>query len=103
MFTIYKDKASGKASAARPRIDECLADLRKGEVLVVWRFDRLGRSLPDFGRIVSELEQERCGPRKLGRADRDELCIGRQIYSFLCFAALAEFERNLIRERTKGG
>lgn len=98
---IYEDKASGKASAARPQLDECLADLREGDILVVWRLDRLGRSLPDLVRIVSELEQKGVAFESLTERIETSSASGKLI--FHVFAALAEFERNLIRERTKAG
>lgn len=98
---IYEDKASGKASAARPQLDECLADLREGDTLVVWRLDRLGRSLPDLVRVVTELEQKGVAFESLTERIETSSASGKLI--FHVFAALAEFERNLIRERTKAG
>src|SRR3546814_6320206 len=55
--SIYEDMASGKA-ASRPELDHCLKALRVGDTLVVWRLDRLGRSLPDLVRIVAELKEK---------------------------------------------
>ena len=57
---IYEEKVSGK-SADRPALDYCLRALSGGDTLVVWRLDRLGRSLPDLVRIVGELEQRGVG------------------------------------------
>ena len=57
---IYEEKVSGK-SADRPALDYCLRALSAGDTLVVWRLDRLGRSLPDLVRIVGELEQRGVG------------------------------------------
>ena len=54
--TIYEEAASGK-SAARPELEQCRKALRAGDTLVVWRLDRLGRSLPDLVQIVADLEQ----------------------------------------------
>lgn len=98
---IYEDKVSGKASMARPQLEECLADLREGDTLVVWRLDRLGRSLPDLVRIVTELEQKGVAFESLTERIETRSASGKLI--FHVFAALAEFERNLIRERTKAG
>ena len=55
--TIYEEKASGKATD-RPELSNCLKALRAGDTLVVWRLDRLGRSLPDLVKIIAELEQQ---------------------------------------------
>lgn len=98
---VYEDKASGKASVARPQLEECLADLREGDTLVVWRLDRLGRSLPDLVRVVTELEQKGVAFESLTERIETSSASGKLI--FHVFAALAEFERNLIRERTKAG
>lgn len=57
---LYEDKASGKSSD-RPALASCLKALRSGDTLVVWRLDRLGRSLPDLVRIVGELEARGVG------------------------------------------
>lgn len=97
---IYEEKASGKTTD-RPQLEECLADLRKGDTLIVWRLDRLGRSLPDLVRIVSDLEQRGIGFESLAEHIETSSATGKLI--FHVFAALAEFERNLIRERTQAG
>ncbi|MBN0070699.1 recombinase family protein, partial [Pseudomonas aeruginosa] len=75
--------------------------LRSGDTLVVWRLDRLGRSLPDLVGIVSRLEQERVGFESINERVETTSAAGKLI--FHVFAALAEFERNLIRERTRAG
>lgn len=97
---IYEEKACGKTTD-RPQLEECLADLRKGDTLLVWRLDRLGRSLPDLVRIVSDLEQRGIGFESLTEHIDTSSAAGKLI--FHAFAALAEFERNLIRERTQAG
>lgn len=97
---VYEDKASGK-STVRPQLEECLADLREGDTLVVWRLDRLGRSLPDLVSIVTELEAKGIGFESL--TEKIEMTNASGKLTFHLFAALAEFERNLIRERTKAG
>ena len=98
--TVYKETASGK-SAVRPELAQCLKALRAGDVLVVWRLDRLGRSLSDLVRIVSELEQRGIGFESLTEKIDTTSAAGK--LTFHVFAALAEFERNIIRERTKAG
>ena len=98
--TIYEEKVSGK-SADRPELEHCLRALRDGDTLVVWRLDRLGRSLPDLVRIVAELERRKIGFESLTEKIATDSAAGRLIFHL--FAALAEFERNLIRERTHAG
>ena len=91
---------SGK-SADRPELGHCLKALRSGDTLVVWRLDRLGRSLPDLVGVVSRLEQETVAFESITERIETTSAAGKLI--FHVFAALAEFERNLIRERTRAG
>jgi DNA invertase Pin-like site-specific DNA recombinase len=99
---IYEEKASGKtAGADRPELAHCLRALRAGDILIVWRLDRLGRSLADLVRTVSDLERRGIGFESLTERIETGSAAGRLI--FHVFASLAEFERNLIRERTKAG
>ena len=91
---------SGK-SADRPELGHCLKALRSGDTLVVWRLDRLGRSLPDLVGIVSSLEREGVAFESITERIETTSAAGKLI--FHVFAALAEFERNLIRERTRAG
>ncbi|WBO60265.1 MULTISPECIES: recombinase family protein [unclassified Acidocella] len=97
---IYEEAASGK-NAARPELEQCRKALRAGDTLVVWRLDRLGRSLPDLVQIVAELEQQGVGFESLAEKIETGSAAGKLV--FHVFAALAEFERGLIRERTKAG
>lgn len=97
---VFEDKASGKSSA-RPMLEECLAALRAGDTLVVWRLDRLGRSLSDLVRIVEDLKVRGIGFESLN--ERIDTCSAASGLMFHVFAALAEFERNVIRERTQAG
>jgi len=97
---IYEEAASGK-NAARPELGQCLKALRAGDTLVVWRLDRLGRSLPDLVQIVTDLEQRGVGFESLTEKIETGSAAGELI--FHVFAALAEFERGLIRERTQAG
>lgn len=97
---IYEESVSGK-SANRPELDNCRKALRKGDTLVVWRLDRLGRSLPDLVHIVGDLEQTGVAFESLTEKIETSSAAGRLV--FHVFAALSEFERNLIRERTQAG
>ena len=98
--TFYEEAVSGR-SANRPALENCLKALRSGDTLVVWRLDRLGRSLPDLVGIVNQLEQESIGFESINECIETVNAAGKLI--FHVFTALAEFERNLIRERTKAG
>ena len=97
---IFRDKASG-AKTERPGLQEALDFLREGDSLVVWRLDRLGRSLKHLLATVSELEERGVGFRSLQESIDTTTSGGRLIFHI--FGALAEFERNLIRERTMAG
>lgn len=98
--TIYEEKVSGK-SADRPELNNCLKALRPGDTLVVWRLDRLGRSLKDLIDIVSDLEKKKVNFNSLTERVETESAAGKLIFHL--FGALSEFERNIIRERTKAG
>ncbi len=97
---IYEESASGK-TAIRPELEQCRKALRAGDTLVVWRLDRLGRSLSDLVQIVTELEQAGIGFESLTEKIDTGNATGKLVFHM--FAALAEFERNLIRERTQAG
>ena len=97
---IFRDKASG-AKTERPGLQEAIEFLREGDSLVVWRLDRLGRSLRHLIDTVSELEERGIGFRSLQESIDTTTSGGRLIFHI--FGALAEFERNLIRERTMAG
>ena len=97
---IYEEHASGR-NAERPELLNCLKALRAGDVLVVWRLDRLGRNLPDLVRIVGELESSKVGLESITEKIETVSSTGKLV--FHVFAALAEFERNVIRERTLAG
>ena len=97
---IYEEAASGK-NAARPELEQCRKALRAGDTLVVWRLDRLGRSLPDLVQIVADLEQQGVGFESLTEKIETGSAAGKLV--FHVFTALAEFERSLVRERTQAG
>jgi DNA invertase Pin-like site-specific DNA recombinase len=97
---IYEDRVSG-AKAARPGLEQALSVARAGDILVVWRLDRLGRSLKDLIGLVESLNQKGIELQSLQEALATHSSGGRLIFHL--FAALAEFERGLIRERTQAG
>jgi len=100
---IYEDHASGRRDN-RPGLDACLKALRKGDTLVAWKLDRLGRDLRHLVNLVHDLTARGIGLRVLageGAAIDTTTANGRLMFGF--FAALAEFERELIVERTKAG
>ncbi len=100
---IYEDQASG-ARDDRPGLEACLRSLREGDVLVVWKLDRLGRTLTHLVNTVRDLSDRGIGLRVLtgqGAEIDTTTSAGRMIFGI--FATLAEFERDLIRERTMAG
>jgi len=97
---VLVDVASGK-NTERLGLGRTKELLRAGDVLVVWRLDRLGRSLKDLIATLTELEEHSIGFLSLTEAIDTTTPGGRLI--FHVFGALAEFERNLIRERTRAG
>ena len=97
---IYRDQASG-AKADRPGLKRAFEDLRTGDTLVVWRLDRLGRSLKDLITHAEDLERRGAGLQSLQEAIDTNTSGGRLVFHL--FGALAEFERNLVRERTQAG
>ena len=100
---IYEDHVSG-AVAERPGLDACLKALREGDTLVAWKLDRLGRSLRDLVALVETLNSWNCGLRILtGQGARINTTTPEGRMAFGIFAALAEYERALISERTKKG
>ena len=98
--TIYQEHASGK-NTARPELENCLKALREGDTLVVWRLDRLGRNLADLVQTVNALEARGVGFESLTEQINTHSPTGKLVFHL--FASLAEFERNLIRERTMAG
>lgn len=100
---IFEDLASGKA-ADRPGLAACLRTLRAGDTLLVWKLDRLGRDLKNLIGIVRDLETKKVGFKVLtgsGAEIDTTTANGRLVFGI--FAALAEYERDLIVERTMAG
>ena len=97
---VYSDTASG-AATERPGLTQALSHLRPGDTLVVWRLDRLGRSVPHLVQTVNTLKEQGIGFRSL-QEHIDTTSSGGKLV-FHVFAAIAEMERDLIRERTHAG
>ena len=100
---IYEDSASG-ANDERPDLAACLKALRAGDTLVIWKLDRLGRSLPHLVATMDDLNKRKIGLKVLtghGAHIDTTTAAGKMVFGI--FAALAEFERELISERTKAG
>lgn len=97
---IFTDRASGSLDR-RPQLDRLLDQLRPGDTVVVWRLDRLGRSLKHLIQLIEDLDEKGVGFRSLTEGMDTTTAGGKLIYSI--FGALAEFERSLIRERTMAG
>jgi DNA invertase Pin-like site-specific DNA recombinase len=97
---IFTDTASG-AKAERKGLEQALNYVRKGDTFVVWRLDRLGRSLSHLIATMTGLEERGIGFKSLTENIDTTTSGGKLIFHI--FGALAEFERNLIRERTQAG
>lgn len=97
---IFTDRASGK-SMERPGLEEALAFLREGDTLVVWKLDRLGRSLQDLIGILDELKKRGIKFHSLQEQINTDSAAGRMFFQMI--GTFAEFERNLISERTHNG
>lgn len=100
---IYSDKVTGKLDD-RPGLDACVKALRKGDTLVIWKLDRLGRSLRHLINLTQELTERGVGLKVIsGQGANIDTTTANGRLVFGIFAALAEFERELISERTKAG
>lgn len=97
---IFEDKASGTRTD-RPELASALDYVRPGDTLVVWRLDRLGRSLTHLIEVVRDLDERGVGFRSVHESIDTTTSTGRLVFHI--FAALAEFERELIVDRTKAG
>ncbi len=98
---VFVDKISG-AKSERPGLDACLDQLQQGDVLVVWRLDRLGRSMAHLIAMIEELKEKGIGFRSISDGVVDTTSPSGELV-FNIFSALAQFERRLIQERTKAG
>jgi DNA invertase Pin-like site-specific DNA recombinase len=97
---IYQEKRSGKNSD-RPELKKMLQSVREGDVLVIWKLDRLGRSLKDLIHLVSQLQEKKVDFVSLQDSINTSTPQGRLFFHI--GAAFAEFEREIIRERTLAG
>lgn len=98
---IFSDHGVSGVACERPGLTDAIAYLKKGDILVVWKLDRLGRSLPHLVEVVDSLRQTEVGFRSL-QEQIDTTSAGGRFY-FHMLAALAEFERAMISERTRAG
>ncbi len=97
---FFEDKLSG-VKVRRPGLQKALDYARSGDTIVVWRLDRLSRSLKDLCEMVNRLEERGVGLKSLHESIDTSSSSGKLVFHI--FGALAEFERNLIRERTHAG
>ena len=97
---IFEDQISG-AKSERPQLAKLLEKLRDGDVVVVWKLDRLGRSLIELVKLVNMLAEKGVGLKSLSDPIDTTSSQGRFVFNI--FASLAELERDIIRERTKAG
>jgi DNA invertase Pin-like site-specific DNA recombinase len=97
---IYKEKMTG-STRERPELQKLLDQLREGDVVVIWKLDRLARSLKDLVNLVNEIQEK--GGALYSLNDQIDTTTPHGKFTFHVFAALAEFERDIIRERTKAG
>ena len=97
---IYSEQVSG-AKIERKQLGEMIKQVRKGDIIVVWKLDRLGRSLRDLVNLISKFQEMEVGFKSLQDSIDTTTPTGK--LTFHLFAALAEFERDIISERTKAG
>ncbi|MFD4820906.1 recombinase family protein [Peribacillus butanolivorans] len=103
---IFHDKMSGAKKRQRPGLEEALQYAREGDTIVVWRLDRLGRNMQDLIQIVNSLNERGVGFHSLQEnltMDKSNATGQLMFHLFAAFAAFAEFERNLIEERSAAG
>lgn len=97
---IFQEKISGK-SKGRPELEKLLAQTRPDDIIVIWKLDRLARSLKDLVSLVNDIQQKGAALQSLN--DQIDTSTPHGKLTFHLFAALAEFERDIIRERTLAG
>lgn len=96
---VYQEKVS--STKERPQLSKLLESIREGDTVVVWKLDRLGRSLKELIGLINAFQAKGVGFRSLNDAIDTTTAQGRLVFNI--FASLAEFERDLIGERTKAG
>jgi DNA invertase Pin-like site-specific DNA recombinase len=97
---IHEEIASG-AKTSRPVLEETMRNLREGDTLIIWKLDRLGRNLAHLIHLTTKLIEKKVGLVSLNDPIDTSTAQGRMVFGI--FASLAEFERELIRERTQAG
>ncbi|MTB53985.1 recombinase family protein [Lewinella sp. W8] len=97
---VFEEKASG-ANSDRPELRRMIDQLRPDDIVIIWKLDRLGRSLRDLVNLVTEIQDKGAGLRSLN--DSIDTTTPQGKLTFHLFAALAEFERDIISERTRAG
>lgn len=98
---IFTDKSSG-VRGSRPGLDKCMNELSRGDILVVWRLDRLGRSMVHLINLIQSLLENNIGFKSIQDGVMDTTTASGELM-FNMFSALAQFERRLIQERTNAG
>ena len=98
---IFTDQGVSGAKVERPGLDQALGHVRKGDVLVIWKLDRLGRSLRHLLSIIEDLRDRGAHFASLQDGFDTSTASGKMVFSVI--GAMAEYERNLIRERTMAG
>jgi DNA invertase Pin-like site-specific DNA recombinase len=98
---VFEDCGVSGIARSRPQLDKALAGLRQGDILVVWKLDRLGRSLSHLIEVVQTLGERGVGFQSMSEAIDTTTAGGRLVFHVM--GALAEFERSLIAERTRAG
>ena len=99
--TLFKDEGVSGATVKRPALTRCLKALRPGDILIVWKMDRLGRSLRDLIALLDALRAQGVKFRSLTEHIDTETAAGRAMWQMI--GVLAELERSLITERTRAG
>ena len=99
--TVFKDEGISGATVQRPALVKCLKTLQAGDTLIVWKLDRLGRSLRDLIHMLDDLKQRGVKFRSLTEAIDTDTATGRAMWQMI--GVLAELERSLITERTRAG
>lgn len=97
---IYEEQITG-STKERPELQKMLEQIREGDVIIIWKLDRLARSLKDLVSLVNEIQEKGAGLNSLH--DHIDTTTPHGKFTFHIFAAMAEFERDIIRERTNAG
>lgn len=98
---IYKDFGVSGSKANRPNLDKMLENLRPNDIVIIWKLDRLGRSLKDLVTLVERFNSQNIGLQSLNDPIDTTTAQGKLVFNI--FASLAEFEKDVIRERTMAG